>query len=72
MAGGVPCELEGLGEMVQRTGSLPVLRLLTQSQSKGLSLMARLSNMPTLFLFHNTDAGGQVGDKGDGAAGRRG
>ena len=61
MPGGVPCELEGLGEMVQRTGSPPVLRLLTQSQSEGLGLMARLSNMPTLFLFHNTDAVGTGG-----------
>lgn len=61
MAGGVPCELEGLGETVRRTGSLPVLRLLMRSQSEGLGLMARLSDMPTLFLFHDTDAVGTGG-----------
>lgn len=61
MAGGVSCELEGFGETVQRTGLLPVLRLLTRSQSKGLGLMACLSNMPTPFLFHDTDAVGTGG-----------
>lgn len=48
--------------MVQRTGrvgpptpnAVPIQRT---------SLMARLSNMPTLFLFHNTDAGDRWGIK---------